>query len=420
MKKVLIVSYFSKPSNFVGAERVQGWLNYLPENNIYPLLVTRFWKENQTDISLYESPTHNVVEKKKNYEIHRVSLKKNLRDYLIEQNKWILIRKILSLKQMIFNNIWFKKSEYYPFLVYVDELLQKEKNINTIIVSGTPFHSFAIGYHIKKNYPKINWYADYRDQWSTHPFKSQTGLINRLLFLIEKRNEKKWTSIAVGFITVSENWKEIINRFIGKPGHVVKNGFDLDVSSIKEHKVPKNADKLVISYIGTIYPYQNYQLLLEIIGELILEKNIHIEINFVGIDSFHTISTEVEKLTKDFSQNIKIKKRIPEKDLESIYQKTDLLWLTSFGKMKGWYPVKLFEYASQGIPTLLYPTDSDVMEEFIKNTSSGFVFSEKEEVKKWLVSIFNSESSININLHKGNLSKYSRRFQTAELANIIK
>ena len=60
------------------------------------------------------------------------------------------------------------------------------------------------------------------------------------------------------------------------------------------------------------------------------------------------------------------------------------------------------------------------MEEFIRNTSSGFVFSEKEEVKKWLVSIFNSESSININLNKGNLAKYSRRFQTSELANIIK
>ena len=146
----------------------------------------------------------------------------------------------------------------------------------------------------------------------------------------------------------------------------------------------------------------------------------NIEINFVGIDSFHTISTEIIKLTKDFSQNINIKKRVPKKELESIYQKTDLLWLTSFGKMKGWYPVKLFEYASQGIPALLYPTDSDVMEEFIKNTSSGFIFNEKEEVKKWLMSIFNSESSININLHKGNLAKYSRRFQTSELADIIK
>lgn len=420
MKKIIIVSYYSKPSNFVGADRIQAWLNYLPTEGIYPILVTRFWEENQKNTSTSKQNNENIIEKNEGYEVHRVARRVGFRDHLIKENKWVLIRKILSLFQILFNNLWFKKSEYFHFYRSLDNILLKQKDIQKIIISGSPFHSFAIGYHIKKNYPKINWYADYRDQWSTHPFKSKTGLINRLLFLIEKRNEKKWTSNAVGFITVSENWKEIINKFIGKPGHVVKNGFDLDISSIKEHKVPKNANKLVISYIGTIYPYQNYQLFLEIVGELILKKNMNIEINFVGIDSFHTISTEIVKLTKDFSQNINIKKRVPKKELESIYQKTDLLWLTSFGKMKGWYPVKLFEYASQGIPTLLYPTDSDVMEGFIKKTSSGFAFSEKEKVKEWLVSIFNSESSININLHKGNLAKYSRRFQTSELADIIK
>lgn len=420
MKKIIIVSYYSKPSNFVGADRVQGWLNYLNENNIYPLLVTRFWKENQKDISLSESPILNKVEKKKNYEIHRVTRKKNLRDSLIEQNKWILIRKILSLKQMLLNNIWFKKSEYYHFFLYIYDLLQKEKNIDTIIVSGTPFHSFSVGYHIKNKFPKINWYPDYRDQWNTHPFKSSSGMIHKILFHIEKRNEKKWTSNAIGFITVSENWRDIILKFISKPGYIVKNGFDQDIASIQEQKVPKQKNMLVISYIGTIYPYQNYELFLEVIGDLILKKNLNIEINFVGIDSFYPISNEIKKLTKHFSKNINIIKRVPKKELDKIYQKTDLLWLSSFGKMKGWYPVKLFEYASQGIPTLLYPTDADVMEEFIKNTSSGFVFSEKEQVNNWLISIFNSESSININLNKRNLAKYSRRFQTSELADVIR
>tara|TARA_B100000963_G_C22626889_1_gene672839 strand:+ start:1736 stop:2998 length:1263 start_codon:yes stop_codon:yes gene_type:complete len=420
MKKVLIVSYFSKPSNFVGAERVQGWLNYLPENNIYPILITRFWKENQKDISLSEGLVNDTVEEKKNYEIHRVTRKKQLRDYLIEQNKWILIRKILSLKQLILNNIWFKKSEYYHFFVYIDELIRKEKNLDTLIVSGTPFHSFIIGYNIKKKWPKLKWYPDYRDHWNTHPFKSKSGIINGLLFQLERRNEKKWTSNAKAFITVSENWRDRIFEFIKKPGYVVKNGYDLDILAIQEQTVPRNKNKLVISYIGTIYPYQNYKLFLEVIGELILENSFNIELNFIGIDSFYKISPDIKKRTMKFSKCVNIIERIPKNELKAIYKKSDLLWLTSFGKMKGWYPVKLFEYASQGIPILLYPTDNDDMEEFIKTTSSGFVFIEKEELKKWLVSIFNSESSIKINLNKGNLAKYSRRFQTSELAKIIK
>ena len=420
MKKVIIVSYYTKPSNFVGSERIQAWLDYLPKEKIYPILITRFWEENQENTSASKHNKDNIIEKNGVYEIHRVAVKAGIRDYLIKENKCILLRKMLSLLNILLNNLWFKQSEYFHFHRSIDNILMKEKDIQTVIISGSPFHSFAIGYHIKNKYSEINWYPDYRDQWNTHPFKSKSGIINGLLFQLERRNEKKWTSNAKAFITVSENWRDRIFEFIKKPGYVVKNGYDLDILAIQEQTVPRNKNKLVISYIGTIYPYQNYKLFLEVIGELILENSFNIELNFIGIDSFYKISPDIKKRTMKFSKCVNIIERIPKNELKAIYKKSDLLWLTSFGKMKGWYPVKLFEYASQGIPILLYPTDNDDMEEFIKTTSSGFVFIEKEELKKWLVSIFNSESSININLNKGNLAKYSRRFQTNELAKIIK
>ena len=79
MKKIIIISYYSKPSNFVGAERIQGWLSHLSKNGVYPVLVTRFWKENQVDNGNINLPKENRIEKNKNYEIHRISLSESFR-----------------------------------------------------------------------------------------------------------------------------------------------------------------------------------------------------------------------------------------------------------------------------------------------------------------------------------------------------
>ena len=50
MKKVVILSYFFPPANFVGAERTAFWAKYLKEFDIYPIIITRCWNDNETDV----------------------------------------------------------------------------------------------------------------------------------------------------------------------------------------------------------------------------------------------------------------------------------------------------------------------------------------------------------------------------------
>ena len=419
MKKIIIISYYSKPSNFIGAERIKGWLSYLPKNGIYPVLITRFWDENQNDTSKNNISKENKIEKHKNYEIHRVSLKYGLRDSLIRKNKFIFIRKILSLSQIIFNNLIFTKSEYYPFFTYVDQFLKNNKEFETVIVSGTPFHSFSIGYNIKKRYPNINWHPDYRDQWTTHPFKPKLTFIEKLIFGIESKKELKWTSNSCSFIAVSEDWRDRIQDKIEKPGFVVKNGFDSDINQIKEQDIPRKKGEITISYIGSIYPYQDFEKLLDVISHLNETKNVKIKINFIGIDAYHDISSKIKQISKNYSELIFISKRIPSEELEHIYAQSDLLWLTSFGEMQGWYPVKLFDYASTGIPILLYPSDNDVMEKFIKQTRTGYSFTERSKLEKWLLDIINSKLQIKLKIDKTELKKYTRENQAKNLVTQI-
>ena len=50
MKKLLIISYFYPPANFVGAQRTAAWAKYLHEYGYYPIIITRQWNEGQTDL----------------------------------------------------------------------------------------------------------------------------------------------------------------------------------------------------------------------------------------------------------------------------------------------------------------------------------------------------------------------------------
>ena len=418
MKKIVIISYYSKPSNFVGAERIKGWLDHFPKKDVYPVLITRFWKKNQDNNENFHSYKKNKIEKYGSYETHRVISKESLRELLIRKNKMRLLRKILSFTQLIFNNLFFIKSQYYTLFEYTDRFLHENIDFDTVIISGTPFHTFSLGYYLKKKHPKINWHPDYRDQWTTHPFKSKLNLIEKFIFCLERRNELKWTSNCTSFITVSEDWRNRIKSKIGKPGFVVKNGLSIEVDQILEQEVPRKKDELVISYIGSMYPYQNFEKLLSAVEFLYKTKQIKIKINFIGIDTYHNISPKIKKISHDYSELITISKRIAPDELEQIYTKSDLLWLTSFGEMKGWYPVKLFEYASKGIPILLYPTDNDVIEKFLLKTKTGYSFKNLLELAKWLESIFKGKN-IKQTINKTELKKHTREYQTKKLFDIL-
>jgi glycosyltransferase involved in cell wall biosynthesis len=236
-------------------------------------------------------------------------------------------------------------------------------------------------------------------------------LLSTLLYHIEKKNERKWTSNCKNFITVSEHWKENIEKYIKKEGIVIKNGFDFDVQNIQSKSIPKKSGRLVISYIGTLYPYQNLEDFIEIIQDLILSNGLDIQLNFIGCEVMTNQKERIEKLTKAISKYVHILPRMPKNELQLVYLQSDLLLVTRFENMKGWYPVKLFDYATTGVPILLFPSDGDVMEEFLVKTNAGTSISEKQLLKVYLTDIIESKEKKILKINLRELSNYSRSRQ---------
>ena len=420
MKKIIILSYFYTPSNFVGAERIVAWAKNLNKNGIYPIIITRNWNENQKDIVDEVLDNKLKIEKTENYEVHRLPYRQSLRDKCSKYSSLKYFQKFLSLYELLMSNYFISAIPYNNIYHYARKLLKSNSEIEIVIASGRPFQLFSFGYQLKKEF-KIFWIPDYRDEWTTHQNSEVSkGLINKFLGRLEQKSELKWTSNADFFISVSENWVESITKFINKKGFVVMNGFN-KIESLTDKT---NSKSFRIVYAGTIYSSQRIELFIDscILFNQHNKTEVKLEVLFIGTELNISVHNYLLRLTKEYDTLFSFLPRQTKNKLNVELEKADLLLLTGFENVKGWYPVKLFEYYASLKPILLFPSDNDVMEHFLSVTKSGYIINNQNECQELFHKLVNQKINkeiikLDIDFEKGDF--YSRAYQTNLLGNFI-
>lgn len=409
----------------MGGERVAAWAKYLSNFGYYPTIITRNWNDGQkelTDKLKDNELKHEVFE---THEVYRLPYKRTLRDKLNDYpNSKILgiFRKMLSFLELVFQNFFFRAIPYANFYDFAKKLILKDKKYQYLILSGRPFQLFALASKLKKT-TGIEWFADYRDEWNSFQNRYNNSILLKSIYFLETKSEKKWTKNATGFFTVSEFWKENISNFISKKGYVVMNGFDKNINH-QLAQTTKDFKKLEIAYIGSLYSHQPIELFIESIQKIIADYKgvINIKINFVGLSVMPDQEKRIKELIKDYEKYFFFYDRLPKGKLDQFYQNADFLLATSFNNIKGWYPVKIFEYAAFGKPILLCPSDEDVLKKFIQETNTGKAVDTKEACYTFLKTVIQQklkQNQISFEIESAALQKYSRVYQTKELAKIL-
>ena len=421
MKKILILSYYYPPSAFVGGQRTEYWANHLSNYGLYPIILTRHWNTNQKDLLEKSDQKELVIVKKGNHEIHYLPLKSTLKNKISYKPSLSYLRKALVFFQFIFGRTHINLSSYKDFYSYSKSLLLQHPEIKIVIASGRPFEMFQVGYFLKKKFD-IQWVPDYRDEWNTHQNndRNNNNVIRNLFSSIEKKSELKWTMNADYFLSVSKYWTESIKDFINIPGHVVMNGYH------SYNPLPDRSkhDVFKIIYAGTIYASQPIEFFIEAINQVIKTNKypeLKIQVVFIGTEIEIHGYEKLVYLTKN-KTHFRFLPRMNKEKLNMEMSQADLLLLTSFENVKGWYPVKLFEYYASGKPTLLAPSDHDVMEDFILNANCGKVCDNREAC----ISILHSFMEEKLNDKNSSLpdnhsfaETFSRKNQTKLLAEIL-
>lgn len=419
MHKVLILSYYFPPCNLTGAARVGQWYDHLYKYDIYPIVVTRKWEGNITsfnDIFLKSSPNKKKISDNRG-EVHYLPFSGTTKDKItriLRIEKFTYLTRLLSLFGLIFQNISIKLSPYYFLYKEAHELLERDNEISSVIISGKPFQQFFIGYKLKKKFPKINWIPDYRDEWTSRPnfenFKSSS-----LLNFIDKFFEKKWLSNSYKFIYVNDYYLARIEKVNQKRGVTIENGFKKRSQVIRKTSL----NQLVLTFSGTLYAHQDLSLFVDGVKKF-REENLDVELKILFLGSKINKNSEkfILECFSDIEETIEITDRLSKEDLEAYYEKTDAFLMFPIKNMSGVVPTKVLNYLPLGIPILFCPTDNGAIHSLIDETKSGYNISTQVQLVKVLYLLLKQKKSSIKNVSV-NIEQFSTDFRVNKLADFL-
>lgn len=425
MKKVLIITYYWPPA---GGPGVQRWLKfvkylrdfdiepvvYIPENPDYPLVDTSFISEVPQGIKILKGRIFepyflaNIFSKKETSTISSGIIPDG-------KNQSFLQKLLLFIRGNFFipdaRIFWVKPSvkllsEYIP-----------ANGIDTIITTGPPHSVHLIGLQLKEKL-NLKWFADFRDPWTNIGYHEKLKLTDSSK---EKHHklEQEVLNQASHIITTSFSTKAEFETKTKTPISVITNGFEvLDF----EEAIPDK--KFTISHIGSLLSGRNPKNLWQVLGELVKENSSFskdFQLNLIG-----TVSEEVVLSIKNagLDQHLNIKGYVPHKTALGIQKRSQVLLLVEINSeiTKGIIPGKLFEYLAAHRPILAVgPEDWDV-KRILFETGAGnsFNYNETGSLKDRILEYYELYKKANLISNSRNIDRYSRRFLTKKLAELLK
>lgn len=302
------------------------------------------------------------------------------------------------------------------------KIIQEEK-IHVIYSTSAPYTGHLIALELKQR-SKVEWIADFRDQWVANPFIAYSAYAKR-------KNEKmeKWViEKADAVISVS---KPIIDDFVNRYKNqdvdkfsVITNGYDEE--DFDGYNMDKLTSKYTITYNGTLYGKRSPKNFLIAINRLIEAGKVKPEeiiIKFVG-----QIGKDAQEDMKFFLVKhhniIEFISYLPHKEsLKKLEDSSASLLIIEDGEgSEGIYTGKIFEYIRSGRDVIgIVP--AGVAKDLILDTNTGFCchpekIDEIEEVIYKSYSIWKgTEEKLDIQWKK--VKRYNRENLTRELVKVI-
>lgn len=427
-KKILILSYFYPPCSLTASQRALGYVTYLIKNNFYPVVVTKHWDNitaNEADISGYSDKPY-ALQQFDTHEIHYTEYKTNLRDALLKYSNplFVIIRKVLSLFELVFQNFSIDILSYAPMYHRAKKLIRDNPDIKDVLIIASPYQLFHFGHQLKKDFPQINWYADYRDDWNTKELIQPRNALERWIKQLEIQSEKKWLSNVTFAISVSEVLCRRISAFIQKPCHFVENGyFEEEFQHLDNRPDP---DKYVICYTGQIYDNQPYKEFIETLNRVIdhIGSKIQIQCIFLGAAFNQKHKKIIEGLTAQYASHYVLTERVPKSEVLKTEAKSNLLLMMAYGDLKGIPSSKLYQYLGHRKPILLFPSDRDVIENIITSAGCGIIANDQQKLfdalTREIENCINGKKSSIFAGQQNSLDHYSREFQIKKFIALLK
>ncbi|MGD1046312.1 MAG: glycosyltransferase family 4 protein [Bacteroidota bacterium] len=442
MKNVLIIAYYFPPTGGGGVQRTLKFVKYLPAFGWIPTVLTVKNPDfDDFDASLSDDipPATRIYrigyfDPIRWYRTHRygphsrfepmgqgifADKKKPFHRFLLLPIKglWNLFRRLLIDFVLIPDDLLF----WIPVAVLKGIRVIKENKIDVVYATGPPWSSYVIAYFLGliTNKPYV---LDMRDPWILSPYEADSHSIRRKLCCFW---ERKSFSSARYVINITEDISNSYEKFYSKlsPNKfiTITQGFDPD--DFLDIKIDRS-DKFIISHIGTMYDIRTPENFLKAIKHLTdtaPEVKDNLKIRFIGITGSYTNDPMTRYKLQDIVDVIPY---LPHREsIKNMKESSALLLIISkVQRSETQTPTgKLYEYLASRRPILgLVPAQNDAAK-LIAKFDAGIITDpdDVQGIEDSVVRMYRSHKNGELRDHTGDISMFSRKELTKELASIL-
>ncbi len=415
MIPVLIITFNFAPYNVTGTFRILKFVKYLPENGIYPIVITA----DQGKHHINENLLNDIPEKCKVYRLKSFfpDAQELYKSKIIINNKK---NSIITLPLKLLKDLLFSPDIHISWVLRhffnITKIIKKEK-IKTIYITGAPFSLFVLGTILKKIL-KVKLILDYRDCWQSDISQNSQTFIRQYF---NKVMESYCINSSDAITSTSLN---ILNRTLKKPypniAEVIPTGYDHEDFIKFQSTVLNNHSNFIFFYSGKftfgdlIY---DPTMLLECLYNLSKEYPIRL------IVCGNVSDDDKSKCLKSYNF-IEFKGFLNRKELMEIAQSADAFIHFYYPtKMTETISFKLFEYSQYKKPIISLNTKISEVAYFLEYCNIGFTVENDNKdliIKKLkeVVNINKSQFLESINIQ--NITNFSIINTTKKLSEVIK
>jgi glycosyltransferase involved in cell wall biosynthesis len=422
MKKVLILTYYLPPYTGIEGHRPNSWANNFAKHGLYPVVLCRHWNhipQNWTEYQHEDSSAPTVQEDEKR-KIIFIPYKKRKGFRTIDKLKVPGLLSLYYWYHRVAGNFHIETDAFYNYMEAAEKVIREDK-IDLILVTSPPMNVIKLGYTLSKKFD-IPLVIDMRDSYDNEELNpaykpSRKQSIFRKFY---RKYLGKWMSQAALVSTVSDPMVNLFRSLTNSKIITVLNGFEKDLyNDVRPVKFP---DQFSIALIGTLYPQQDIDFMLNGLKEFLKDKDpSNVRVVFIGIKNKADIASRIQAaIPQEF---LFMTGRIPRKEALEYTVSASVLVHIGWKGYKGIFSGKLFEYLGSGRNILITPSDRDVMATLVNETGAGKAAETITEMAAMLESWYKEWSRNKTLAYSGKadiIQKYTRETQAEVLAKAIK
>lgn len=240
---------------------------------------------------------------------------------------------------------------WLPALTRAARHIVKAEHIDLVLITVPPFSSVLLVERLRRQLPHLAIVVDFRDEWLSTTIDlvsfSRSKRARRLAIAAEASAVKNATAIVA--VTEAAR-REIQGRYPQEPAdkfNYIPNGFDATrLRPSPPSPAPDPGGKIIVAYVGTIYPSTDPSALVRALLSLPPEIRARFTLRFIG----HIEEPRYREALLQLGDTVELKAYMPQHEALRAMSEADYALLVTHDRLN--ISAKFYDYVGAGKPIL--------------------------------------------------------------------